>query len=74
MAVIITNYALDAGLKPRTDALALEGADSPYVNYLVARPDNRDDPRIVALAAMLRSQAVKDFIAQKYDGAVIPAA
>ena len=74
MAVINTNYALDAGLKPRTDALALEGADSPYVNYLVARPDNRDDPRIIALAAMLRSQAVKDFIAQKYDGAVIPAA
>ena len=74
LAVINTNYALDAGLKPRTDALTLEGADSPYVNYLVARPDNRTDPRIVALAAMLRSQAVKDFIAQKYDGAVIPAA
>ena len=74
MAVINTNYALDAGLKPRTDALTLEGADSPYVNYLVARPDNQTDPRIVALAAMLRSQAVKDFIARKYDGAVIPAA
>jgi D-methionine transport system substrate-binding protein len=74
MAVINTNYALDAGLKPKTDALTLEGADSPYVNYLVARPDNRTDPRIVALAAMLRSQAVKDFIAAKYDGAVIPAA
>jgi len=74
MAIINTNYALDAGLKPKTDALTLEGADSPYVNYLVARPDNREDPRIVALAAMLRSQAVKDFIAQKYDGAVIPAA
>lgn len=74
MAVINTNYALDAGLKPRNDALVLEGPDSPYVNYLVARPDNRDDPRIVALAAMLRSQAVRDFIARKYDGAVIPAA
>ena len=74
MAVINTNYALDAGLRPRTDALVLEGPDSPYVNYLVARPDNQTDPRIVALAAMLRSQAVKDFIAAKYDGAVIPAA
>lgn len=74
LAVINTNYALDAGLKPRTDALALEGGDSPYVNYLVARPDNRDDPRIQALAAALRSQAVKDFIARKYDGAVVPAA
>ena len=73
-AVINTNYALDAGLKPKTDALSLEGADSPYVNYLVARPDNQNDPRVQALATALRSQAVKDFIARKYDGAVIPAA
>ncbi|WGM30964.1 MetQ/NlpA family ABC transporter substrate-binding protein [Brevundimonas sp. NIBR11] len=74
LAVINTNYALDAGLKPKTDALALEGGDSPYVNYLVARPDNQNDPRIQALARALRSQAVKDFIARKYDGAVVPAA
>ncbi len=74
MAVINTNYALDAGLKPRSDALTLEGGDSPYVNYLVSRANNQSDPRIQALAAALRSQAVKDFIAEKYDGAVIPAA
>jgi D-methionine transport system substrate-binding protein len=74
LAVINTNYALDAGLKPKTDALALEGGDSPYVNYLVARPDNQNDPRIVRLAEVLRSQAVKDFIAAKYEGAVVPAA
>ena len=73
LAVINTNYALDAGLKPRTDALVLEGGDSPYVNYLVARPDNRDDRRIQALAAVLRSQDTRDFIARTYDGAVIPA-
>jgi D-methionine transport system substrate-binding protein len=73
LAVINTNYALDAGLKPRTDALALESGDSPYVNYLVTRADNQNDPRVQALAAALRSQAVKDFIARKYDGAVIPA-
>jgi len=73
-AVINTNYALDAGLKPKTDALSLEGADSPYVNYLVGRPDNQSDPRVQALAKALRGQAVKDFIATKYEGAVIPAA
>ena len=73
-AVINTNYALDAGLKPRADALVLEGANSPYVNYLVARPDNQDDPRVQALARALRSQAVRDFITRKYEGAVIPAA
>ncbi len=74
MAVINTNYALDAGLNPRRDALTMEGGDSPYVNYLVARPDNRDDPRIAALAEALRGEAVKAFIAEKYAGAVIPAA
>ena len=74
MAVINTNYALDAGLNPREDALTLEGGDSPYVNYLVTRTEDQNDPRVQALATALRSQAVKDFIAQKYDGAVVPAA
>ncbi|WP_297803946.1 MetQ/NlpA family ABC transporter substrate-binding protein [uncultured Brevundimonas sp.] len=72
-AVINTNYALDAGLLPRRDALSLEGADSPYVNYVVAREDNKTDPRIVALNNALRGEAVRAFIAQKYEGAVIPA-
>lgn len=73
MAVINTNYALDAGLNPREDALTIEGGDSPYVNYLVTRAEDQNDPRVQALANALRSQAVKDFIAEKYDGAVIPA-
>lgn len=72
-AVINTNYALDAGLSPRTDALSLEGSDSPYINYLVTRSNNKDDPRIVALGNALRSEASRTFIAQKYQGAVIPA-
>ena len=53
LALINTNYALDAGLDPTRDALAIEGSDSPYVNFLVARPDNRDDPRVQALARAL---------------------
>jgi hypothetical protein len=73
LALINTNYALVAGLNPVRDALVIEGKDSPYVNYLVARTENQSDPRVQALATALRSQAVKDFIAGKYDGAVIPA-
>ncbi len=73
LALINTNYALDAGLDPTRDALAIEGADSPYVNFLVARPDNRDDPRVQALARALTSPEVKAFIEQKYRGAVLPA-
>ena len=71
--MINTNYALDAGLKPSTDALVIEGADSPYVNFLVARPDNKDSVAIQKLAKALTSPEVKEFIAKKYDGAVFPA-
>jgi D-methionine transport system substrate-binding protein len=73
LAVINTNYALDAGLSPRRDALAIEGGDSPYVNYLVAQPGRVGDARIKALATVLTSQDVRDFITAKYDGAVVPA-
>lgn len=73
LALINTNYALDAKLDPTRDALVIEDASSPYVNYLVARPDNRDAPAIQKLAHALTSPEVKAFIATKYHGAVLPA-
>lgn len=73
LAVINTNYALDAKLDPAKDALILEDKDSPYVNMLVARPDNKDDSRIRKLAAALTSPAVKAYIEKTYRGAVQPA-
>jgi D-methionine transport system substrate-binding protein len=71
--LINTNYALEAGLNPAKDALIIEGADSPYVNFLVARPDNKDSDAIQKLAKALTSPEVKAFIAEKYKGAVLPA-
>ena len=73
VAVINTNYALDAHLNPLSDALLIESKDSPYVNYLVARQDNQNDPKVKMLARALTSPAVKNFIEQHYHGAVIPA-
>ena len=73
LALINTNYALAAGLNPTKDALLIESKDSPYVNYLVGRPDNKDDPRVQKLAKALTSPEVKAFIDQKYHGAVLPA-
>ncbi|HHW4680095.1 MAG TPA: MetQ/NlpA family ABC transporter substrate-binding protein [Xylella taiwanensis] len=73
LALINTNYALGAGLKPTQDALAIENKDSPYVNYLVARQDNKDDPRVKKLAEALTSPEVKSFIDKKYGGTVLPA-
>lgn len=72
-ALINTNYALEAKLNPEKDALAIEGSDSPYVNILVARPDNKDSEDMKKLAAALHSPEVKRFINEKYKGAVVPA-
>jgi D-methionine transport system substrate-binding protein len=73
LALINTNYALAAKLNPVKDALLIEDKDSPYVNFLVARPDNKDDPRVQKLAAALTSPEVKAFIEKTYGGAVQPA-
>ena len=73
LALINTNYALEAGLNPTEDALVIEGKDSPYVNILVARPDNKDSEAMQKLAEALTSDAVKEFIKEKYEGAVVPA-
>lgn len=73
LALINTNYALEAKLNPEKDAQVIEGSDSPYVNILVARPDNKDADAMKKLAAALHSPEVKQFITEKYKGAVIPA-
>ncbi|PVZ10612.1 MULTISPECIES: MetQ/NlpA family ABC transporter substrate-binding protein [unclassified Pseudomonas] len=73
LALINTNYALQAKLDPSKDALVIEGKDSPYVNILVARPDNKDSPAMQKLAAALHSPELKQFILEKYKGAVLPA-
>jgi D-methionine transport system substrate-binding protein len=73
LALINTNYALEAKLNPTKDALAIEGSDSPYVNILVARPDNKDSAAMQKLAKALNSAEVKAFITEKYQGAVVPA-
>ncbi len=75
MAIINGNYALDAGLKV-SDALAVEAADSlaaqTYGNVLVVKEGNEDTDATKALLAALTSDAVRDYINNTYDGAVVP--
>ena len=70
-AVINSNYAISAGLDPMTDALAMEDGTSAYVNVLVCKEGNEDEPKIKALVAALESQQVKDFMTESYGGAVV---
>jgi D-methionine transport system substrate-binding protein len=73
LALINTNYALEAKLNPTKDALIIEGSDSPYVNILVVSSARKDDPALQKLAKALHSPEVKAFINEKYQGAVVPA-
>ena len=73
LALINTNYALEAKLDPEKDALVIEGSDSPYVNILVARPDDKDSEDMKKLVAALHTPEVKAFILEKYKGAILPA-
>lgn len=70
-AIINSNYAIEAELNPTKDALALEGSSSAYSNILAVKEGNESNPLVLALVAALQSQQVADFIAEKYDGAVV---
>jgi D-methionine transport system substrate-binding protein len=73
-SIINGNYALEAGLTPSEDAILLEsGENNPYANILTALADRANDPAIVKLGELLQSDAVQQFIAEKYQGTVIPA-
>ncbi|SMO62930.1 MetQ/NlpA family ABC transporter substrate-binding protein [Paracoccus laeviglucosivorans] len=72
-AVINTNYALEAGLNPEKDAIAIEDADSPYANIIVVRTADKDADWAKTLVEAYHSPEVKAYIQNKYTGAVIPA-
>ena len=73
LAVINSNYALEAKLNPTKDALFIEKKESPYANILAIRKGDEKRPELVKLAKALTSPDVKKFIEDKYKGAVVPA-
>lgn len=72
LALINTNYALEAGLNPANDALIIEGSDSPYVNILVVKEGNEQNADLLKLIAVLKTKVVSNFITTQYKGAVAP--
>lgn len=68
-----TNYALQANFSPLEDAIVLEGKNSPYVNIIAIRKGDDYRPDIQALRAAMTSEKMKQFILDKYKGAIIPA-
>lgn len=74
-AVINGNFALEAGLVPAKEALAIEdGKDNPYANIIAWRKDSKKAEAIAILEKLLHSPEVAQFIKDKYpNGEIIPA-
>ena len=74
--VLNGNYALQAGFSVSKDSLAYEKSDSEaaktYVNVVVVKEGNENNEGVKALVDVLKSDEIKNFINEKYDGAVIP--
>ena len=76
IAVINGNYAIEAGLNVGKDALATEDADSigatTYGNVVAVKKGNENNEAIKALVEVLKSDEIKQFIEDNYEGAVVP--
>ncbi len=71
LAFVFANYALEAGIDIKS-ALIVEKGKDLYVEYLVARKDKIQDPRIQKLAKALNSPQVREFILTRYKGEIAP--
>jgi D-methionine transport system substrate-binding protein len=73
LAIINSNFALEAKLVPTKDALFMEDADSPYANVLAVRTADVSNEALRELARALMSPEIADFILREYEGSVVPA-
>lgn len=71
VAAINTNFALQAGLSPMNDALAIESNDSLFVNILAIRNGDEEKIPLKHLKALLMSEKIGLFIDKQYRGAII---
>lgn len=71
-AAINTNYAMQAGFNPVKDSIFIESKDSPWVNIIATRPDNKDAEKIKQFIEIYQSEEVKKFIEETFGGSVVP--
>lgn len=72
LVAINTNYAIGAELNPTEDALILEGEDSPYVNVVAVKTEDKDNKALNTLVDVLHSEEIQNYIKEEFDGAIVP--
>lgn len=71
-AAVNMNYAVNAKLDPKKDAILVESKDSAYVNVLAVREADKDNPQLKKFVELYQSDVVRSFILEHFGGAVIP--
>jgi D-methionine transport system substrate-binding protein len=76
-SIINGGHAVDAGLNPERDSIALErqdgGSQNPYINVIAARTADKDNPLYKRVVDAYHSDAVKEVFRTVYKGAFIAA-
>lgn len=72
-AAVNTNFAMEAGLIPRDDALVLEDPNSPYANIIVVRTEDKDEEWVKRLVKAYHSDVIKQFIDEEFKGSIVSA-
>ena len=72
-SAINTNFAMQAGLVPTRDAIAIEDARGPWANLLAVRTADKDKPWVAKLLKAFQSPEVKAYVADKFSGSMVPA-
>ncbi len=71
-AAINSNFAIEYNFIPTRDAMIIEPKDSPWVNVLAVRTENKDDPVLQKLIKIYHSEEVKQFVLEQFDESILP--
>lgn len=71
-SIINGGYATSAGLNAQKDSIFVEDNTSPYYNVVAARKSDENNPTYQKFVKIFQSDPVKQFISDKYAGAIVP--
>ncbi len=70
LIAINANFAENVGLNPEKDGVFVEKGNSPYANVIATRTEDKDSDKIKALIEVLRSEEIKKFVDEKWNGTI----
>lgn len=71
IAIINNTFASQAGLVPARDALFVEDKDSPYVNLVVSREDNKNEEKVKQFLQAFQSPEVEQAAIREFKGGAV---